>query len=316
MALDLLSVVNAWRPDVVVREPMEFAGCVVAEALNIPHAVCGPLFSYWQEAWHDKPGEVSKPNLDKLRRSHGLPADPQLTMLHRYLYLAFLPPAFLHPDLSPPPTVHFLRPASFNQSGTEKLPDWITRLPARPTVHASLGTVFHRTPGVFKAIIEGLQDQDINLIVAVGRDQDPSMFGARSPNVWIERYIPHALLLPHCDAVITHAGFSSVIACIEQGLPMVTIPLGGGDQPGNSNRCAALGVARVIEPGERMPDVIRDAVLDVLHDPQYRQNAIRLKQDLRSLPDVEHAVELLERLVKERAPVIDKSREKAQLGRG
>jgi MGT family glycosyltransferase len=315
MARDLLSVANSWRPDLLVREPMEFAGCVIAEALNIPHAVCGPLFSYWQAAWHDAPGEVSKPNFDKLRQGYGLPTDPELTMLHRYLYLAFLPPAFLHPELNPPPTVHFLRPVSFNQSGTEILPGWITELPARPTVHASLGTVFHRTPGVFEAIINGLRDEDINLIVAVGRDQHPDAFGAQPSNVRIERYIPHTLLLPHCDAVITHGGFNSVMACIEQGLPMVAIPLAGGDQPGNSKRCAALGIACVVDSDERRPEVIRDAVLDVLRAPHYRQNAIRLKQDVQSLCPVEHAVELVERLSKEKAPVTNLHPEKQLHGR-
>jgi MGT family glycosyltransferase len=303
MADDLLEIAGSWRPDVVVREPMEFAGCVVAEALALPHAVCGPLFSYWQAAWHDTPGEVSKPNLDRLRRRYDLPPDPQLVMLHRYLYLAFLPPAFLHPDLVPPPTVHFLRPVSFNRSGDEALPGWIADLPARPTVHASLGTVFHRTPGVFEAIIEGLKDQDVNLIVAVGRDQDPAAFDIQPRNVWIERYIPHTLLLPHCDVVITHGGFSSVMVCIEQGLPMVAIPLAGGDQPGNSARAAALGVARVVGPGERNAALVREAVLDILQDPNYRKNALRLKQNLRSLPAVDYAVGLLQRLANEKVPI-------------
>jgi MGT family glycosyltransferase len=303
MAPDLFQIADSWRPDVVVREPMEFAGCVLAEALSIPHAACGPLFSYWQAAWHDVPGEVGKPNLDNLRGRYGLPPDPQLTMLHRYLYLAFLPAEFLHPDLAPPPTVHFLRPVSFNRSGSETLPEWMAHLPARPIVHASLGTVFNRTPGVFEAIIKGLRDQAINLIVAVGRDQDPAAFGIQPPNVRIERYIPHTLLLPHCDVVITHGGFSSVMACIEQGLPMVALPLAGGDQPGNSARCAALGIARVIGEEQRNPVMIRDAVLDVLRDPIYRTNALRLKQDLQSLAPVEQAAELLQRLALEKAPI-------------
>jgi UDP:flavonoid glycosyltransferase YjiC (YdhE family) len=302
MAPELFDIVDAWRPDVLVREPMEFAGCIVAEALRIPHACCGPLFSYWQAAWHGVPGEVAKPNFDPLRQRYGLPLDPQLTMLHRYLYLAFLPPTLLHPDLVSPPTAHFLRPVSFNQCSSASLPAWIAHLAAQPTVHASLGTVFHRTPGVFEAIIEGLREQAMNLIVAVGRDRDPTSFGMQPPNVRIERYIPHSLLLPHCDAVITHGGFSSIMACIEQGLPMVAIPL-AGDQPGNSARCAALGIARVIGPNERKPELIREAVLDVLHDPDYRKNALQLKQELQVLPDVDHAVELLQRLAHEKAPI-------------
>ena len=253
------------------------------------------------------PGEVGKPRLDELRRAHGLPPDPNLVMLHRYLYLALLPPAFLHPHLTPPSTVRFLRPIGFNRTGTEGLPPWLARLPERPTVHASLGTVFHRTPGVFRAILEGLRDEEINLILAVGRDQDPAAYGPQPPNVYIERYIPHSLLLPYCDAVITHGGFSSVMACFEEGLPMVAIPLAGGDQAGNARRCAALGTARVIPPDGRTPETIREAVLDVLRDPRYRRNAEHLRQEIQALPEPEHAVGLLERLALERVPLADAS---------
>jgi len=307
MVPDLLALGRSWRPDVLVRDPMEFAGCVAAEVLGIPHAACGALFSFWQGAWHGAPGEVGKPKLDDLRRAHGLPPDPDLVMLYRYLYLALLPPAFLDPGLTPPPTVHFLRPVSFNQSGAEALPPWVARLPECPTVHASLGTVFHRTPGVFTAILEGLRDEEINLILAVGRDQDPGAFGSQPPNVHIERYIPHTLLLPHCDAVITHAGFASVMACFEEGLPMVAIPLAGGDQAGNARRCAALGVARVVAPDGRTPEAIREAVLDVLDDPHYRENAEHLRREIQALPKPEHAVELLERLALERVPLANTS---------
>ncbi|MDQ4128825.1 MAG: glycosyltransferase [Actinomycetota bacterium] len=303
MVPGLVDLGRSWGPEALVREPMEFAGCVAAEVLGIPHAACGPFFSFWQGAWHGVPGEVGKPKLEALRRAYGLPPDPDLVMLHRYLYLAFLPPAFLHPDLTPPSTVHFLRPVSFNRSGAEVSPPWLARLPERPTVHASLGTVFHRTPGVFSAILEGLRDEEINLILAVGRDQDPAAFGPQPPNVYIERYIPHTVLLPHCDAVITHGGFSSVMACIEEGLPMVAVPLAGGDQAGNAQRCAALGVARVVAPDQRTPETIREAVLDVLRDPRYRENAGHLRREIQTLPEPEHAVELLERLVLEKTPL-------------
>jgi UDP:flavonoid glycosyltransferase YjiC (YdhE family) len=93
------------------------------------------------------------------------------------------------------------------------------------------------------------------------------------------------------------------MVCIEQGLPMVAIPLAGGDQPGNSARAAALGVARVVGPGERNAALVREAVLDILQDPNYRKNALRLKQNLRSLPAVDYAVGLLQRLANEKVPI-------------
>jgi UDP:flavonoid glycosyltransferase YjiC (YdhE family) len=302
MVLDLLTIMDSWRPDVIVRDPMEFAGCIVAEARGIPHAASGPLFAFWQGAWHGAPDEIGRPSLDGLRMSLGLPLDPELTMLCRYLHLAFLPSAFPDPRLVIPPTVHFLRSNSFNQSGTEVLPDWVGGLAKLPTVHASLGTVFHRTPGAFAAIIEGLRDQPINLIIAVGRDQDPATYGPQPPNVHIERYIPHNLLLPLCDAVVTHCGFSSIIACLEQGLPMVAMPL-SGDQPANAARCVALGVACLVPPDKRTPENIWRAVREVLGNPIYRDNATRLRSEMQSLPGPDYAVGLLERLAVEKTPI-------------
>jgi MGT family glycosyltransferase len=296
MVPDLLAISHAWPFDVLVRDPLEFGGCVAAERLGRPHVACGPLFGLWDGAWHAAPGEVAKPELDGVRAAHGLPPDPELAMLHRHLYLACLPKAFLGPGITIPPTARFLRPVPFDRLAGEELPAWIEDLPSRPTVHASLGTIFHRTPGVFEAILAGLRDEPITLLLAVGRDQDPARFGPQPPHIAIERYLPHALLLPRCDVVITHGGYGSVMACLSAGVPMVVIPLAGGDQVGNASRCAALGVARVVPSDQRTPEVIRAAVRDVLGDPRYREQAGRLREQIRALPGPDHAVGLLERL--------------------
>jgi MGT family glycosyltransferase len=296
MVPDLLAIAHEWPFELLVRDPLEFGGCVAAEILGVPHTACGPLFCFWDGAWHAAPGEVAKPELDGVRAEHNLPPDPGHAMLYRHLYLAFLPEAFLGPGLTIPSTVRHLRPEPFDRPEGETLPDWVENLPPRPIIHASLGTIFHRTPGVFEAILDGMRDEPINLLLAVGRDQDPTRFGPEPPHVWIERYLPHALLLPHCDLVITHGGYGSVIACLSVGVPMVVIPLAGGDQVGNAARCAALGVARVVAADQRAPEVIRAAVRDVLEDPRYRKNAGRLRDQIQALPGPEHAVGLLERL--------------------
>ena len=129
MVPDMLTIAHEWPFDVLVREPLEFGGCVAAEVLGLPHASCGPLFCFWDGAWHAAPGEVAKPELDGLRAAHGLPPDPELAMLHRHLSLACLPPAFVGPDLTIPPNTHFLRPVPFDRLEGEMLPDWIEELP-------------------------------------------------------------------------------------------------------------------------------------------------------------------------------------------
>src|SRR5207237_287793 len=46
VASDVIAIARDWRPDVIVRESMEYGGCLAAEALGIPHAsIAGNAFS-------------------------------------------------------------------------------------------------------------------------------------------------------------------------------------------------------------------------------------------------------------------------------
>src|SRR3712207_6771895 len=157
-----------------------------------------------------------------------------------------------------PPTAHALRTVVFDRSGDEALPGWVGQLPDRPTVYATLGMGFNRNTEIFRAIIEGLREEPLNLVVTVGRDQDPGQFGPQPPNVRIERYIPQSLLFPHCDLVVCHGGWNTVLAALSEGLPLVLLPI-GADQPQNAERCDRIGVGRVIAPDGRTPEAIREA---------------------------------------------------------
>lgn len=299
MVPDLLAIAAEWRPDALVREVAEFGGCVAAEALGLPHASVrsNTMLSAGSAR------ELVADDMAALRALHGLPPDPGNDMLFRYLHLAFEPPGFGDPGRRPAPTAHLLRPAAFSSSGDETLPAWIERLSGRPVVYATLGTVFNsRTPGLFEAIVAGLRDEPVELIVTIGRDRDPAGLGPQPANVHIERYIPQSLLLPHCDLVITHAGFSTVAAALGHGLPVVSIPI-DADQPVNAQRCAALGVGVTVGPGRRTAGAIRDATRRVLGDPAYRRAAERVRGQIAALPGPEHAAALLVRLATERRPI-------------
>jgi UDP:flavonoid glycosyltransferase YjiC (YdhE family) len=298
MAADVLALPEARVADLLVRDSTELGGCVAAERLGIPHAAVSVL------AAGVMPGArewVAEP-LDALRASHGLPPDPEVLMPFRYLTFQQAPRSFL--TLPPLPTDRMIRPVPFDQSGDEGAPDWIDLLPRRPIVYATLGTVFNKRPDLLEAFLGGLRDEPVNLILTVGRDQDPDQFGPQPPSVRIERYIPQTLLFPRCDVVLTHGGSGTVMSALSHGLPLVLVPM-GADQPDNADRCAALGVGRVLDPANVTSDDVREAVRAVLAGPSYRRNAQRIQREIGTLPGPEHAASLLERLVHEhprRAP--------------
>ncbi|MDP9369960.1 MAG: glycosyltransferase [Chloroflexota bacterium] len=303
MVPDLIPLCREWKPDVVVRELAEFGGAIAAESLGIPHAAV--------QIGHfvDLPASRTElaAQLDQVRHSVGLPPDPDLEMLYRYLLLSLVPPSYQEPNAERPPTMHHLQTVVFDRSGSEMAPPWLTPDLPRPVIYATFGTEMPNIPplgvfpGLFQAVIEALRDEAGTLIVTVSRGKDPAELGPQPPHVHVERYLPQSLLLSYCDLVVTHGGHNTVLAALAQGLPLVVIPI-AADQPENARRCADLGLGRVVEPGERTPDVIRAAAREVLGNPRYRQNAAALRAEMESLPGPERAVELLEGLASEKTP--------------
>ncbi len=301
MAPDLLTIAREWRPDLIVRESAEYGGCVAAEVLGIPHALVrtGSTTSRYGIR------HLFAESLARLRELNGLPPDPDVDMPFRYLHLAAEPPRFRLAGEPVAPTAHPLRPLNF-ESGEEELPPWVAGLPDRPTIYATLGTEASRRPdarALFSAMLAALRDEPVNLILTVGRENDPADFGPQPSNVHIARFIPQSQLLPHCDLVVHQGGFSTVTGALNAGLPMIVIPI-FADQPYNAACCTALGVGRMIEPGKRMPEAIREAVRQVLADPTDRRNAEHVRDEMAALPGPEYAVELLEQLAVEQRPLL------------
>jgi MGT family glycosyltransferase len=299
MVADLLRLNEAtYRPDLVVRDAAEYGGCVAAEILGVPHAsvrtACTP--SSFARRF------LVAFELAELRGAYGLAQDPEVEMPFRYLHLACQPPEFSPPDELPAPTSHALQPAVFDRPCGEDLPDWVTRLPDRPTICATLGTFMNRSADVFGAILRGLRDEAVNLIVLVGRDVDVAQFGPQPENVHLLHYIPLSLLLPWCDLVISHAGFGTLVTTLVNGLPSVLIPL-GADQPENARTCARVGVARIMTT-RPAPEEIRAIVGEVLADSDYRLRAQHIRDEMALLPGPAHALTLLERLAVERRPIL------------
>jgi len=298
MADNLLGLVDAWRPDVIVRDPLEFGGYVAAERYGLPHAT--PIWATYISARALCPDAVTQ-----LRRRYGLPEDPGLDSLDRYLVLDFLPASWTVPGLPYPPVAHrFCAPPFDLSAGEAKPPDWLAALARRPTVYATLGTTFNRTPATFEAILTALCDEPISLIMTVGRSMDPGQFGRQPEHIRIEQYVPQSLLLPHCEALIFHGGYNSLLSALWHGLPMVIIPQGAGDNLPTAWRCAAVGAGVLVDGNPPEPASIRAAVKAVLERAEYRATAQRFQQAIKALPGLEEAVRRLETLAVERAPQV------------
>ncbi|MGH3715836.1 MAG: glycosyltransferase, partial [Micromonosporaceae bacterium] len=243
-AADILELAATWRPDLLVCDEVDFGAMVAAERLGIGHASVIVIAA----GSFIRPELVAEP-LAELRAAHGLPDDPELRMLSRYLVLSPVPASYRDPAYPLPATGHVVRltppPA--------EAPDWLPKLTGA-TVYFTLGTVFNLESGdLFSRALAGLRELPVNLVVTVGGQLDPSELGPQPDHVRVERFLPQHAVLPYCAAVVSHGGSGSVVAALQHGLPCVLLPM-GADQPHNAARCEALGVGRALDPVAATPD--------------------------------------------------------------
>ena len=189
---DLLRLALEWRPDVLVRDSTELAGCLVAETLGLPHASVA-VGSFWSAA-HLR--EAAGDELAALRHELGLPRDPNLDMPYRYLHLSFGPRWYVERGATWPPSAVALRTASEAGTRWDTLPDGWARLGRPPIVYGTLGTVAN-SPEALAMIVGALGALPLHAVVTVGRNVDPKVFAPWPSNVFVERYVPQAQLMPY-----------------------------------------------------------------------------------------------------------------------
>jgi MGT family glycosyltransferase len=172
---------------------------------------------------------------------------------------------------------------------------WLDALRGLPIVYITLGTVYNHNLGVFRALLDGLRDEALHIVVTVGKQNDPADLGLQPSNVHVYQYIPQELLLPHCAAVATHGGAGSTLGALAFGLPLLVVPQ-GADQFYNADRVVAAGAGVQLMPDRLTADSARDAVRTLLHDDTFRGAATRIKDEFEAMPEPRQAVETLEQL--------------------
>jgi UDP:flavonoid glycosyltransferase YjiC (YdhE family) len=286
---DLESIVESWRPDVIVHEVAELAAPLIGTARGIPYVDVSYGALIGSSLLHAT-GEAAAPHW----RARGLEPHP-LAGLFRHLYVDTCPPSLQDPEIASVPEVQRLRPATAAIPDADP-PDWLDRLEASRVVYLTMGTVWNRNLGIFRAVIDAVRDEDITLIVTLGSQNDPGNLGPQPPNVLVHRYVPQGLLLPRCDAVVAHGGAGTTLGALAFGVPLLLLPQ-GADQYANAARVVAAGAGRQILKDELSARAIRDTLRELLENPGYRSSARHIQAEIQSMPRARDAIRRIEKLV-------------------
>lgn len=281
--------VRTWRPDLVVRDPCEYASAAVAASEGVPAAQVAISVAEGELASI----EAAAPALEELRPglTGRLVAAPYLTRF----------PASMDP--SPfAVTVRFREPLP----AARPLPDWWTAS-RDPLVYLTFGTVFGYladAANAYRTVIRAFADLPVRVLLTVGRHLDPGTLGAFPANVHVEPWVEQADALAAADLAVCHGGSGTAFGALAAGRPLVVLPA-FADQRVNGRRIAAAGAGLTVEKGPvgharrgRLFDDgdiprISAAVTEVLAEPRYRAAAGAIAHEMTTAPLIDDVLPAL-----------------------
>ncbi len=212
------------HPDLILREPCEYASAIAAERRGIPFATVA--ITNAEGEWGAT--AITAPVLpdavvDALRER------PLLSRFPASLDPSPYPRTYRYAEEAAPESTHELVYATF---GSEA---------------ARLGY------GPYRALLDAVDGLDFPVLLTTGADLD---LGPVPPNVTVERWVPQRDALSRARLVVCHGGSGTVLGTLAAGLPLIILPL-FADQATNGARLASVGAARVVTADE-----LRAAILD------------------------------------------------------
>lgn len=150
---------------------------------------------------------------------------------------------------------------------------------ARKKIYISLGTVNNKNINFYKNCIEAFKDNDIDVIMSVGNNTEISQLGNIPKNFKVENKFNQLEVLQEVNGFISHCGMNSVNESIYYGVPLILFPQ-QSEQKMVCRRVAELGAGFVLKNDK--PQNIKEAVLEVINNTKYEENAQKLSKSFKN----------------------------------
>lgn len=298
MVDDLVAYCRSWQPDLIVWEPLTYAGGVAGQVTGIPHArllwgpdILGRMRAHFHRLHAEQPaGERDDPLrtwLAGVVERFGCEFDE--TVVTGRWTIDQMPAALRLPlDLDVVP----VRFVPYN--GPSVVPGWLRHPPERPRVCLTVGTTMRDHAGrevPVADLVEALADLDVELVATLTAAQRETL--RRTPeHTRIEEFVPMNALLPTCSAVIHHGGFGTTSAAMLHGVPQLIVPwLWDTQVKGELLQEAGAGLYLP----EVTPEAARDNIVRLLEDPAFAAGARALRAEVLAEPTPNDVAAVLEK---------------------
>ncbi|MBL9106139.1 MAG: glycosyltransferase [Myxococcales bacterium] len=290
----LTAAAAAFRPHVIVADPMAYAAPIVAERRQIPWAgVSTSLNPVVPDGWTSELIATTSalPREELLARFGVAGARFRVSdCLSPWLNVAFTTRELV----GEAPDDVLLAGASvpLDERGDEA--EDVTIEDDRPVVYMALGSQIWHQPRMFAAVMEGSRGQPWQLVLAAG-DLATELRPPPGVSVKILKYAPQLAVLRRARVMITHGGANSVMEALAQGVPLMLTPI-CNDQPHNARFVAGAGAGVVCDLATASAAEVRAGLARLCADGAERAAARRIAASYHAAGGAPRVAEAIEGL--------------------
>ncbi|GAA1872730.1 salmochelin biosynthesis C-glycosyltransferase IroB [Pseudonocardia ailaonensis] len=275
LADGVVTVVEQWRPDVVVHEPLAVAGAVAAARHDLPTVLL-------ENSLFDGPALVRATAGSKIMqralRRHGL---EERGLPKPEVVLTTAPRSVVGEREGLP-----MRPV---QRGGGDVPAWL-RVPSdaadRPRILVSRSTVPGPGADPMPAALAAAAEVDAEIVLV---RPEPRIERRAAGKVRTVGWVPLVDVMPLCAAIVHHGGAGTSIGALAAGIPQLAVP-GPGDRRHNAELVARRGAGLAGK-------VTAEALRTLVADGELAANAREVRTEIEAMPHPEARVPAVAALV-------------------
>ena len=299
---------RAWRPDLVLWDPLMFPAPVAARVSGAAHARLlwgmdniGVIHERTKRELADPASELTEhpwlswfgPVLER----HGLEFGDEMLLGQWTLDLT-------QSRMQAPLDQTRIPVRRVPYTGAGRLPGWLHTRPGRPRAVLSLGVsrrkIFGKYSGFpLREFFASVSELDIE-VVATLNSQQLDAAGTLPGNVRALEYVPLNQVLPTASAIVHHGGGGTFSSAVAHRVPQLVMPLVMWDEMVTARYVRDMGAGLVADPDALDVAEMHKQLVRLLEDPSFQLGARRLHDEMLAAPAPKEIVPLLERLTAER----------------
>jgi hypothetical protein len=282
MATDLLELARSYRPDLIVFDPLAYAGPLVAKLTGVPAVrnLYGPDLTFFTRDGAAVPGwpalleqyQLDPAEVDLLGTACIDPCPPSLQVAH---------------TLGATPRI---RTRYLPYTGLPDVPAWLSDQPRRPRICLTWGTSTSERLGqsgflpgeILPGCVKLAEERDAELVLAITASQR-ALLPDLPEQTRIVESVPLDALLPTCQAVIHQGGAGTMLTALRHGLPQLVLPQ-TVDQASGACSLSGTGAGRTRPAAGLFSSDLVALGHELLDNPAYRTAAQHLRQEIADQP--------------------------------